>query len=57
VNIMMFCKEYNARTQDQAGTIIPVEITVFEVRARPTEPTPIFNPKDLKRETSLFPSD
>ncbi|EEH52201.1 uncharacterized protein MICPUCDRAFT_29915 [Micromonas pusilla CCMP1545] len=30
VNIMMFCKEYNARTQDQAGTIIPVEITVFE---------------------------
>jgi len=27
---MMFCKEYNARTQDQAGTIIPVEITVFE---------------------------
>ena len=33
---MMFCKEYNARTQDQAGMIIPVEITVFEVRARPT---------------------
>jgi len=30
VNIMMFCKEYNARTQDQAGMIIPVEITVFE---------------------------
>jgi large subunit ribosomal protein L11 len=32
VNIMMFCKEYNARTQDQAGTIVPVEITVFEDR-------------------------
>jgi large subunit ribosomal protein L11 len=32
VNIMMFCKEYNARTQDQAGTIIPAEITVFEDR-------------------------
>jgi large subunit ribosomal protein L11 len=30
VNIMMFCKEYNARTQDQAGMIIPVEITVYE---------------------------
>ena len=30
VNIMMFCKEYNARTQDQPGMIIPVEITVFE---------------------------
>ena len=27
---MMFCKEYNARTQDQPGMIIPVEITVFE---------------------------
>merc|ERR1719473_1592807 len=32
VNIMMFCKEYNARTQDQAGTIVPVEISVFEDR-------------------------
>lgn len=30
VNIMMFCKEYNARTADQAGTIVPVEISVFE---------------------------
>lgn len=27
---MMFCKEYNARTADQPGMIIPVEITVFE---------------------------
>lgn len=33
VNIMQFCKEYNARTQDKAGTIIPVEITVFEDRS------------------------
>ena len=33
VNIMMFCKEYNARTQDQAGTVIPVEISVFEDRS------------------------
>ncbi len=32
VNIMQFCKEYNAATQDKAGTIIPVEITVYEVR-------------------------
>merc|ERR1719498_978923 len=30
VNIMAFCKEYNARTQDKAGTVIPVEITVYE---------------------------
>lgn len=29
VNIMGFCKEYNARTQGMAGQIIPVEITIF----------------------------
>jgi large subunit ribosomal protein L11 len=33
VNIMMFCKEYNARTADQVGTVIPVEISVFEDRS------------------------
>jgi large subunit ribosomal protein L11 len=30
INIMAFCKDYNERTANQAGTIIPVEITVFE---------------------------
>jgi len=29
VNIMEFCKAYNAKTQDKAGLIIPVEITVY----------------------------
>jgi len=29
VNIMAFCKEYNARTSAQVGSIIPVEITVY----------------------------
>lgn len=29
VNIMNFCKEFNARTQDQAGKILPVIITVY----------------------------
>ena len=33
VNIMMFCKEYNARTADQAGMVVPVEISVFEDRS------------------------
>jgi large subunit ribosomal protein L11 len=33
VNIMMFCKEYNARTADQTGTIVPVEISVYEDRS------------------------
>ena len=30
VNIMEFCKQFNARTQDQAGKVIPVIITVFK---------------------------
>lgn len=33
VNIMEFCKQYNAKTADQAGNIIPVEITVYEDRS------------------------
>ncbi len=33
VNIMQFCKEYNARTQAQAGTVIPVEITIYQDRS------------------------
>ena len=33
VNIMAFCKEYNARTADQAGMVIPVEISVYEDRS------------------------
>lgn len=30
VNIMGFCKEYNARTQAQIGQVIPVDITIFQ---------------------------
>lgn len=33
VNIMAFVKEFNARTEKQAGLVIPVEITVFEDRS------------------------
>lgn len=33
LNIMAFCKEFNARTADQAGLVIPVEISVFEDRS------------------------
>lgn len=33
VNIMDFCKQYNAATQDKAGQIIPVQITVYEDRS------------------------
>lgn len=33
VNIMAFCKEYNARTQEKVGLVVPVEISVFEDRS------------------------
>ena len=33
VNIMAFCKDYNARTSEKAGLIVPVEISVFEDRS------------------------
>ena len=33
VNIMDFCKAFNAETQDKAGDVIPVEITVYEDRS------------------------
>ena len=33
VNIMEFCKAFNAKTQEQAGKLIPVEITVFADRS------------------------
>jgi large subunit ribosomal protein L11 len=33
VNIMEFCKAYNAQTESQRGSVVPVEITVFEDRS------------------------
>jgi len=33
VNIMQFCKEYNARTASQAGSVIPVEINIYQDRS------------------------
>lgn len=45
VAIMDFCKEYNARTESQRGTVIPVEITIFEDRTftfvTKTPPAPV----------------
>lgn len=52
VNIMDFCKQYNAKTQDQAGNVIPVEITVYEDRSfsfiTKTPPAPELIKKALK---------
>lgn len=33
VNIMQFCKEYNEQTASQAGSVVPVEITVYDDRS------------------------
>jgi large subunit ribosomal protein L11 len=33
INIVMFCKDYNARTADKQGLIIPVEISIYEDRS------------------------
>ena len=33
INLMMFCKEYNARTAEQVGMVIPAEITIYEDRS------------------------
>jgi large subunit ribosomal protein L11 len=33
INIMQFCKDYNARTSQMAGTIVPVEITIYQDRS------------------------
>ena len=45
VNIMDFVKQYNAATEAQAGTIIPVEVTIFQDRTfsfiTKTPPTPV----------------
>lgn len=54
VNIMGFCKEFNARTADQAGLIIPVVISVYEDRSfdfvTKTPPAPVLLLKAAKVE-------
>ena len=45
VQTMEFCKQYNAATENQRGTVVPVEITIFEDRSfsfvLKTPPTPV----------------
>jgi large subunit ribosomal protein L11 len=60
VNIMAFCKDYNAKTQDQPGMVIPVEISVYEDRSftfvlktPPASKLVLTNPKRKKLAASL----
>jgi large subunit ribosomal protein L11 len=54
VAIMDFCKAYNAQTEAQRGTIVPVEITIFEDRTftfiTKTPPTPVLLREAAKLE-------
>lgn len=55
VNIMGFCKEFNAKTANQAGLIIPVVITVYQDRSfsfiLKTPPAPVLIKKELGLES------
>ena len=57
---MGFCKEFNARTQEQAGLIIPVEISVYEDRSftfiTKTPPAPVLLKSDWRRKGSGEPN-
>jgi large subunit ribosomal protein L11 len=54
INIMGFCKEYNEKTASMAGSIVPVEISVYEDRSftfiTKTPPTPDLLKKALSLE-------
>ncbi len=53
INIMQFCKDYNSRTSQMAGTIVPVEITIYQDRSfsfvLKTPPAPVL----LKKAAGL----
>lgn len=54
INLPQFCKEYNERTASMAGTVVPVEITIFEDRSftfiTKTPPVPDMLRKEAKVE-------
>ena len=58
VQIMDFCKAYNAQTEDQRGSIIPVEITIFEDRSftfiTKTPPTSVLIREAARRPRHQF---
>ena len=58
VNIMQFTKEFNAKTADQAGLIIPVVLTVYQDRSftfiTKTPPVPVLIKKKLGCKDTIF---
>jgi len=53
INIMEFCKAFNAKTQDKTGTVIPVEITVFADKSFTFKTKPPPAPVLLKQAAKL----
>ena len=57
VNIAGFCKEFNAKTQDKAGTILPVVISVYSDRSftfiTKSPPAPVLLKKPLDWQRSI----
>ena len=49
VNIMEFCKAFNAKTQESAGSIIPVVITVYFITKTPPVPSLIMSAIGVKK--------
>ena len=58
LNIMEFCKQFNARTQDKAGTLLPVVITIYADKSfdfivkTPPAPVLLMNAAKLKKASS-----
>ena len=58
VNIMEFCKQFNARTQEKAGTLLPVLITIYADKSfdfvvkTPPAPVLLLNAAKLKKASS-----
>jgi large subunit ribosomal protein L11 len=53
VNIMEFCKQFNARTQSQAGMVIPVVVTIFGTGHSPSLPRRRRRPNLLLKEAGI----
>jgi large subunit ribosomal protein L11 len=59
VNIAVFCKEYNAKTSDKTGLIVPVEISVYEDRSftfilkTPPASVLLINAAQIKKGSSI----
>ena len=57
VNIMEFVRSYNERTASQTGTVVPVQVTIYEDRSRPNYLMEVFRFKDEAEFTAFADED